>query len=116
MNFCEIDNFAYGEINERSFSNPHPWSLSKILFSSVAYFPFGILRQLYFVYTGIYRQWVICIYHEVDYDSVLLHAMGLMYMYIIVIKSIFQCLSDKLGTIHYILIEYTVAYYSQMPL
>ena len=56
MNFCEIDNFAYGEINERSFSNPHPWSLSKILFSSVAYFPFGILRQLYFVYTGIYRQ------------------------------------------------------------
>ena len=23
--FCEIDNFAYGEIDERSFSNPHPW-------------------------------------------------------------------------------------------
>ena len=22
--FCEIENFAYGEINERSFSNPHP--------------------------------------------------------------------------------------------
>ena len=22
--FGEIDNFAYGEINERSFSNPHP--------------------------------------------------------------------------------------------
>ena len=22
--FCKIENFAYGEINERSFSNPHP--------------------------------------------------------------------------------------------
>ena len=24
--FCEIANFAYGEIDERSFSNPHPWN------------------------------------------------------------------------------------------
>ena len=24
MYFCHIKNFAYGEINERSFSNPHP--------------------------------------------------------------------------------------------
>ena len=24
MHFCKIENFAYGEINERSFSNPHP--------------------------------------------------------------------------------------------
>ena len=24
--FCEIENFAYGEIDERSFSNPHPRS------------------------------------------------------------------------------------------
>ena len=23
--FCEIEKFAYGEIDERSFSNPHPW-------------------------------------------------------------------------------------------
>ena len=23
MYFCHIENFAYGEINERSFSNPH---------------------------------------------------------------------------------------------
>ena len=23
--FCEIENFAYGEISEWSFSNPHPW-------------------------------------------------------------------------------------------
>ena len=22
---CKIENFAYGEINERNFSNPHPW-------------------------------------------------------------------------------------------
>ena len=25
--FCKIENFAYGEINERSFSNPHPRAL-----------------------------------------------------------------------------------------
>ena len=25
MYFCHIENFAYGENNERSFSNPHPW-------------------------------------------------------------------------------------------
>ena len=24
MYFCDIENFAYGEINERSFSNPTP--------------------------------------------------------------------------------------------
>ena len=23
--FCKIENFAYGEISERSLSNPHPW-------------------------------------------------------------------------------------------
>ena len=26
--FCEIARFAYGEIDERSFSNPHPWATS----------------------------------------------------------------------------------------
>ena len=26
--FCKIENFAYGEISERSFSNPHPWAAS----------------------------------------------------------------------------------------
>ena len=25
MHFCKIEYFAYGEINERSFINPHPW-------------------------------------------------------------------------------------------
>ena len=25
MYFCHIENFAYGEINERSFSNLHLW-------------------------------------------------------------------------------------------
>ena len=24
--FCKIENFAYGEINEQSYSNPHPWT------------------------------------------------------------------------------------------
>ena len=28
--FCKIENFAYGEISERSFSNPHPWTTDKI--------------------------------------------------------------------------------------
>ena len=28
MYFCETENFACGEINERSFSNPHPWQMS----------------------------------------------------------------------------------------
>ena len=23
--FCKNENFAYGEINEKSFGNPHPW-------------------------------------------------------------------------------------------
>ena len=43
MCFCQVENFAYGEIHERSFSNPHPtsdiqlerlerWLMSKILF------------------------------------------------------------------------------------
>ena len=27
--FCKIENFAYGEISERSFSNPHPWTIFK---------------------------------------------------------------------------------------
>ena len=27
MYFCKIENFAYGEIDERSFSNPHPWAV-----------------------------------------------------------------------------------------
>ena len=25
-----MENFAYGEINERSFSNPHPWLVESI--------------------------------------------------------------------------------------
>ena len=29
MYFCHIENFAYGEINERSFSNPHPRAASE---------------------------------------------------------------------------------------
>ena len=28
MYFCHIENFAYGKNNERSFSNPRPWSMS----------------------------------------------------------------------------------------
>ena len=27
--FCKIENLAYGEISERSFSNPHPWTSHK---------------------------------------------------------------------------------------
>ena len=31
MYFCEIENFAYGEINERNFSNPHPWPVEGLV-------------------------------------------------------------------------------------
>ena len=31
MHFCKIENFTYGEINERSFSNPHPRSDSGVV-------------------------------------------------------------------------------------
>ena len=31
--FCEIKNFVYDEIDERSFSNPHPWHLHTRLLS-----------------------------------------------------------------------------------
>ena len=27
MYFCQVENFAYGEINKQSFSNPHPWTI-----------------------------------------------------------------------------------------
>ena len=30
MNFCEIESFAYGEINEWSFSNPHPRKVTEL--------------------------------------------------------------------------------------
>ena len=30
MYFWQMENFAYGEINERSFSNPHPCSLCEV--------------------------------------------------------------------------------------
>ena len=33
--FCKIENFAYGEINERSFSNSHPWYWNIICSSPV---------------------------------------------------------------------------------
>ena len=34
--FCKIENFAYGEISERSFSNPHPWSIAwAMIFPSI---------------------------------------------------------------------------------
>ena len=31
MYFCKIEYFAYGEINERSFSNPHPRTVDTLL-------------------------------------------------------------------------------------
>ena len=38
MHFCKIENFTYGEINERSFSNPHPWI--------IALFWYNLLMQI----------------------------------------------------------------------
>ena len=31
MYFCKVEIFAYGEINERSFSIPHPWSVGFVV-------------------------------------------------------------------------------------
>ena len=36
MYFCETENFAYEEINERSFSNPHPRWETEMQFSIVS--------------------------------------------------------------------------------
>ena len=33
--FCVIENFAYGEIDERSFSNPHPWLVETFIMSTL---------------------------------------------------------------------------------
>ena len=30
--FCKIENFAYGEISERRFSNPHPWTIRQTFY------------------------------------------------------------------------------------
>ena len=35
--FCEIENFAYGEIDERSYSNPHPRTVPCTLVERVWY-------------------------------------------------------------------------------
>ena len=35
--FCEIENFAYGEIDEQSFSNPHLWSSANFLSAHLTY-------------------------------------------------------------------------------
>ena len=33
--FCQIENFAYGEVDERNFSNPHPGPLWDYLWFSL---------------------------------------------------------------------------------
>ena len=47
MYFCKIENFAYGEINERSFSNPTPgWLVLNIrLITHGSYTDIIFLRQ-----------------------------------------------------------------------
>ena len=39
MYFYMIENFAYGEINERSFSNPHPWSPTQTIWRGSSEIP-----------------------------------------------------------------------------
>ena len=33
--FCKFENFAYGEIDERSLSNPHPWNVVILLLAAL---------------------------------------------------------------------------------
>ena len=37
MYFCHVEKFAYGEINQRSFSNPHPWSGAQVMVAHCSY-------------------------------------------------------------------------------
>ena len=62
--FCEIEIFAYGEIDERSFSNPHPrvrtWGRLKIRILSYRY------RQSHYIYRTVYDRlifitWILCL-------------------------------------------------------
>ena len=44
MYFCQIENFACGEINERNFSNPHPCLVAannKVVYNANVY---GLFR------------------------------------------------------------------------
>ena len=56
--FFKIENFSYGEINERSFSNPHPRSVvngcSAISGALLCYFRFRTLMPLDTVWRGYY--------------------------------------------------------------
>ena len=54
--FCRIEKFAYGEISERSFSNPHPWYQKRpvsCISISMEYMPIFVSYSLLFP-CGIY--------------------------------------------------------------
>ena len=42
--FCEIENIAYREIDERSFSNPHPWPILPFILTSLTSALPGVVR------------------------------------------------------------------------
>ena len=44
--FCKIENFAYGEINERSFSNPHPkWGMISMGENRLSVVMYGLIMS-----------------------------------------------------------------------
>ena len=45
--FDRIENFAYGEINERSFSNPHPWDAVLYALTNQTIFKWKCLFELF---------------------------------------------------------------------
>ena len=68
--FCTIENFAYGEINEQSFGNPHPWSFDWIATALVLFAadwtapwvqnPLGLLPWCYIYFTEIPPNFLAC--------------------------------------------------------
>ena len=63
MYFCHIENFAYGEIDERSISNPHPKGLGSLLCQIFMWFHGHIFKQ------NFDRKWQDYVYIQCEYKS-----------------------------------------------
>ena len=94
MYFCHIKNFPYGEINERSFSNPHPWTFGqnsavRRMCNDVAFLVkrISIGRAWYRWYvaainnnTTIRVRWTTYMIHTMVYVQICIDGLGLYYI------------------------------------
>ena len=53
--FCKIENFAYGEINERSFSNPHLENPEGVTQAPLVNFFVNVISPVEMVYLIIFQ-------------------------------------------------------------